>query len=49
MEKLFGTGIGLMVTAVILAVVCIIIFSISTRKLKQKLEQEYGTPKRYNR
>lgn len=41
---LFGGGIALMCAAAILAVVCMIVFCTTGRRLKNKLEQEYGKP-----
>lgn len=38
----FWAGIMLMAVSVILAVICMIIFMIKKRKLKDILEQEYG-------
>ncbi len=43
-EKILYGGIAVMALAVVLAVVFIIIFSITGRKIKNKLEQEYGKP-----
>ena len=45
-ELFFYGGIALMVAAGILAVLCIVIFTCTGRKLKKKLEQEYGKPHR---
>lgn len=45
-DKLFYGGIGVMAGAVILAVVCGVIFGITGRHLKKKLTQEYGERKR---
>lgn len=44
-ELLLYSGLGAMTIAVILAVLCTIAMSISGRKLKRKLEQEYGKPR----
>lgn len=41
-ELWFYGGIVLMTAAVVLTVLCIIIFNISGRKLRNKLEKEYG-------
>lgn len=41
-ELLLYGGIAIMVVAVISAIVCIGIFNYTGRKLKQKIEQEYG-------
>lgn len=35
-------GIGAMAAAVILAVLCLIVFGYTGRKIKRQLEQEYG-------
>lgn len=43
-EQLFWGGIVLMSVAVILTVVWAVAFSITGRRLKKKLEQEYGKP-----
>ncbi|MBQ7774505.1 MAG: hypothetical protein IJ379_01160 [Lachnospiraceae bacterium] len=45
-ELLFYGGIGIMIAAVLLAVICIVIFSLTGRKLKKKLEKEFGKPQR---
>lgn len=42
---LYG-GIAAMAIAVILMGLCIVIFSITGKRLKKKLEQEYGKQKR---
>lgn len=38
-------GIILMVACAVLSVICLVIFMIKTKKLKNILEQEYGKPK----
>ncbi|MCD7807103.1 MAG: hypothetical protein LUH19_07160 [Lachnospiraceae bacterium] len=43
-EMLVYGGIALMVLAVFLTMVCLICFHIGGRRLKRKLEQEYGKP-----
>ncbi|MCI8270365.1 MAG: hypothetical protein HFG55_12045 [Lachnospiraceae bacterium] len=43
-EWLFWGGIGVMAAAAILAVIFLVIFVITGRWLKEKLEQEYGKP-----
>ena len=43
-ELYFYGGIALMTIAVILAVICIVLFIVSGRRLKWKLEQDYGRP-----
>lgn len=45
-EVLFYGGIGMMVVCVVLAVCCLVLFVFSGRKLKRKLEEEYGKPRR---
>lgn len=45
-DLLFGGGIALMGAAAVLAVVCMIVFCTTGRKLKKKLDQEYGKPER---
>lgn len=42
---LYG-GIAAMAAAVILAILCIIVFSVTGKRLKKKLEQEYGKQQR---
>ncbi|MCM1044746.1 MAG: hypothetical protein NC417_04485 [Candidatus Gastranaerophilales bacterium] len=44
-EMLFYGGLGAMAAAVALAVVCAVILSASGKKIKRKLEQEYGKRK----
>lgn len=41
-EQLFWGGIVLMSVAVVLTVVWAVAFSVTGRRLKKKLEQEYG-------
>lgn len=41
-ELLFYGGLAIMVIAVLLAMVCAVLFRLSGRRLKKKLEQEYG-------
>ncbi|GFI70578.1 hypothetical protein IMSAG249_02407 [Lachnospiraceae bacterium] len=41
-EQLFYGGIALMVIAVIVSGICTIIFKIMGKKIRHKLEQEYG-------
>lgn len=43
---LFYGGLGIMAAAAIAMVVCAVIFTVTGRKLKRKLEQEYGKPQR---
>ena len=45
-EVLFYGGIGMMVVCAVLAVVCVVLFVVAGRKLKRKLEEEYGRPQR---
>jgi len=40
---LYG-GIAVMAFVVVMAVICCIVFSISGKRLKKKLEKEYGKP-----
>lgn len=49
MEKLFWIGIILIAFAVGIVIISIVIGAITSKKLKNKLEQEYGKPQRYNR
>jgi uncharacterized membrane protein len=41
-STLIYCGIALMVSAVIIALVSIVVFSVSGKKLRKKLEQDYG-------
>lgn len=41
-EVLFYGGIAVMSVAVVLALLCIIVFTLSGRRIRRKLEQEYG-------
>lgn len=43
-EMLFYGGLAVMAAAVVLAVLCAAVFAWTGRKLKKKLEQEYGKP-----
>lgn len=43
-ELLFYCGLAIMVIVLILTVVCIIVFIITGRGLKEKLIREYGEP-----
>lgn len=43
-ESLFYGGIAVMAAAVAAGILCAVIFHMTGRKLKQKLEQEYGKP-----
>lgn len=43
-ELLFYGGLAAMGAAAAGALLCIVIFRVSGRKLKKKLEQEYGKP-----
>lgn len=47
-EALFYGGLAVMIITVTLAAVCAVIFTMTGRKLKRRLEQEYGKPQRYN-
>lgn len=42
-ELLLYTGIATMCLTAVIAVICVVIFKISKRKLNRILEQEYGT------
>ena len=44
-ELFFYGGIAMMAAAGILAGLCITIFTCTGRRLKKKLEQEYGKPR----
>lgn len=41
-EWLFYGGLAIMAAAVLLTILCIIVFAVTGRKLKMKLEKEYG-------
>jgi uncharacterized membrane protein len=41
-EILFYCGVALMVMALVMAIISIVIFSITGEKLKKKLEKDYG-------
>lgn len=41
-ELLLYGGIGIMTLAAVLGVICILIFSLTGKKLRKKLEKEYG-------
>ena len=43
-ELLFYGGLVIMAAAVLAMVICTVIFTFAGRKLKRKLEQEYGKP-----
>jgi len=43
-EMLLYGGITIMAAAGVLTVVCIVVFTLTGRKLKKELEQEYGKP-----
>lgn len=45
-ELLFYGGIVLMIAAAFIALLCIVIFVLSGKKLKLQLEREYGKPQR---
>ncbi len=45
-ELLFYGGIAVMAAAAVAAVLCIVIFSVSGRSIRRRLEQEYGKPHR---
>ncbi|MCI9051913.1 MAG: hypothetical protein HFI05_08320 [Lachnospiraceae bacterium] len=45
-EMLFYGGIVMMVICAVLAAVCVVLFVVDGRKLKRKLEEEYGKPQR---
>lgn len=45
---MFYGGLITMVTAAVGMVLCAVIFTVTGRKLKKRLEQEYGKPQEYN-
>lgn len=44
-EWLLYGGIGMMILAVSLTAICIVVFILTGKKLRQKLEEEYGKPR----
>lgn len=45
-EILFYSGIAIIVFSILLFIVCMIFFNFKWKRLKKKLEQEYGVLKR---
>lgn len=45
-ENLFYGGIAAMAAAVLMAVLCIVVFCITGKRIKKKLIREYGEPYR---
>lgn len=45
-ELLFYGGLAVMAAAAAAMVICAVIFAVTGRKLKRRLEQEYGKPQR---
>ena len=45
-DLFFYGGIAVMAAVGILTVLCIVIFTCTGRRLKKKLEREYGSPQR---
>lgn len=43
-ELLFYGGLALMGAAAVLALACILIFTITGRRIRRRLEEEYGKP-----
>lgn len=41
-QQLLYSGIGLIVTAAVAAIVCIVVFVMTGKKIRKKLEQDYG-------
>lgn len=44
-EIIFSSGIVVMAAACVLAVVCTVVFTVTGKRLKKRLEQEYGKPR----
>lgn len=44
-EIIFYGGITVMAATCVLAVICIIVFTLTGKRLKERLEQEYGKPR----
>jgi heme/copper-type cytochrome/quinol oxidase subunit 2 len=47
-EIIFYIGILIMAFVVVMAIIFTVVFLIKGRKLKNRLEQEYGIPEEYN-
>lgn len=47
-ESLFYAGIFLMLIVVVSAVICMIMFRYTGKKLKKKLDEEYGVSQRHH-
>lgn len=47
-EMFFYGGIIVMSLALVVTVLCIVVFGFTGHILRQKLEQEYGKPMQYN-
>lgn len=45
-EMLFYGGIAIMAAAAVLTVACVVLFTITGRRIRKRLEQEYGKPAR---
>lgn len=43
-DILFLTGIVFMAAASMTAIICVVVFTLTGRKLRERLEQEYGKP-----
>lgn len=43
-ETLLVVGIAVMVFAVVAALICVIVFILTGKNLKEQLEREYGNP-----
>lgn len=44
-EIIFYSGIMVMAAACVLAVICVAVFTVTGKRLKKRLEQEYGKPR----
>lgn len=45
-EMLFYGGLAVMAAVAVMAVLCMALFMFTGRKLRKKLEQEYGKPRK---
>jgi hypothetical protein len=47
-QLIFYIGIAIMAVCMVAAIILTVIFLIKGKRLKKKLEQEYGSPEDYN-
>ena len=43
-EVIFFVGIAVMAIVAVTAIICVIVFAVTGRSIKERLEQEYGKP-----